>query len=465
MINRRTFLLLVLAVVCHSVCRAQGIRPLPGNPFYWEFRGQPTLLVGGSVDDDLFQVDYLEAHLDTLVACGGNYVRNTMSASATRPWPFARVGDKYDLDRFNPEYWERLDRLLGAAGARNVVVQIEVWATFNYYRGNWTDLNPFNPEHNLNYTEQAGGLPTVNTSHPTRADNPFFHTVPEYMNNRVVLAYQQKFVDKLLSICLKYDNVLYCMDNETSVDPRWGAYWATYVREKAAKAGKTVYATEMWDPWDLTHPWHLNTIDHPETYNFVEVSQNTWQEGQRQRDRLAYVRERLKEKGFSRPINNVKIYAMRAGNRYLNPRLAVDRFFVHLWGGCAAARFHRPTTAGHGIGLDLNARRAIKGVREVFSRFDIFTSEPSDRLLKDRAENEAYCLAREARQWAVYFPSSGRVSLDASSAPEGSSFKVQWFDLDYLVWLPAYELKASSGRVPLGCPDSGRWAVLINVTD
>ena len=126
MINRRTFLLLVLAVVCHSVCRAQGIRPLPRNPFYWEFRGQPTLLAGGSVDDDLFQVDYLEAHLDTLAACGGNYVRNTMSSSATRPWPFARVGDKYDLDRFNPEYWERLDRLLGAAGATLSVVALSV---------------------------------------------------------------------------------------------------------------------------------------------------------------------------------------------------------------------------------------------------------------------------------------------------------------------------------------------------
>ncbi len=461
--NRVVIFSLVMAAVCCTICTAQGIRPLPENLFYWEFRGKPTLLLGGSVDDDLFQVDYLEAHLDTLVACGGNYVRNTMSSSATRPWPFARVGEKYDLDRFNPEYWNRFTRLLEAAARRDVVVQIEVWATFCYYRENWTDLNPFNPKHNINYTTGESGLPTVNTSHPTRADNPFFRTVPEYLNNRTVLAYQQKFVDKLLSISLEYDHVLYAMDNETSVDPRWGAYWAGYLKDKAAERGKTVYVTEMWDPWDLTHPWHLNTIDHPETYSFVEVSQNTWQEGQRQSDRLAYVRNRMIEKEMVRPINNVKIYTMRAGNRYLTPRIAVDRFFVHLWGGCAAARFHRPTLAGHGIGLDHNAQRAIRGVREIFNKFDIFSSEPNGRLLADRAENEAYCLARRDRQWAVYFPSSGQVFLDASSAPEGSRFKVQWFDLDYLAWLPAYELKASSGRVPLGCPDSGRWVAVAEV--
>ncbi|MEA2062478.1 MAG: hypothetical protein U9P14_02165, partial [Gemmatimonadota bacterium] len=165
------------------------------------------------------------------------------------------------------------------------------------------------------------------------------------------------------------------------------------------------------------------------------------------------------------PINNIKIYSMRAGNRFFTPRLAVDRMFVHLWGGVAAARFHRPTSPGHGIGLDWNAQRAIRGIREVFGKFDIFTSKPNDRLLKDRAENEAYCLAREGRQWAVYFPASGAVTLNVSSAPRGAAFKVQWYDLDYLAWRPAYEVRVSEGRVPLGCPETGRWAVLVEVAD
>ena len=32
-----------------------GIRPWQANPFYWEYKGQPVLLLGGSDDDNLFQ--------------------------------------------------------------------------------------------------------------------------------------------------------------------------------------------------------------------------------------------------------------------------------------------------------------------------------------------------------------------------------------------------------------------------
>ncbi|MBW1696411.1 MAG: hypothetical protein JRK26_06405 [Deltaproteobacteria bacterium] len=453
-------IVLSVAVLAGSAF-AQGIRPWPENPCYWEFRGKPELLLGGSIDDDLFQCEGFEQQLDTLVACGGNVIRNTMSSSdTTRPWPFAKTGDKYDLDRFNPEYWDRFSRLLEAASRRNVVVQVEIWATFNYYRESWTLFNPFNPAHNINYTPEESGLPTVNSSHPTRADNPFFRTVPKYMNNKVVLPYQERFVDKILSCTLNYDNVLYAMDNETSADPRWGEYWAEYIKKKALGAGREVYVTEMWDPWDLKHEWHLYTIDHPETYNFLDVSQNNWQEGQRHQDALAYVRERISDN--PRPINNTKVYAMRGGERWLNSRLAVSRFWGNVWGGCASTRFHRPTPAGHGIGINHNARRAIKGIRELLAHFDIFHSTVQDRLLKDRAEDEAYCLGCEGRSWAVMFPDGGRVLLDVQEAPEGARFEVRWFDADYLAWQEPYQIEAAS-MLPLGTPGNGRWVALINL--
>ena len=440
---------------------AQGIRPWSGNPYYWEYRGEPTLLLGGSADDDLFQYEGFIAQLDTLVSCGGNLIRNTMASSSTRAWPFAKVGQKYDLKSFNNEYWDRFSQLLEAAYSRKVIVQVEIWATFCYYRENWTRYNPFNPANNINYTPEESGLPVVNNSHPTRADNPFFRTVPKYLNNKVVLPFQERFVDKVLSYTLKYDNVLYAMDNETSADPRWGEYWAGYIKAKAAEAGKEVYVTEMWDPWELTHPWHLYTIDHPETYNFIDISQNNWQEGQKHQDALAWVRKRIAEN--PRPINNTKVYARRGGGEdWADPRLAVDRFWGNVWAGCASTRFHRPTTRGHGIGINHNARRAIRGIRAVFERFDVFTSRPNDRLLGDRSENEAYCLEREGKAWAVYFPSGGRIWLRPRNIPEGASFSVQWFDADYLHWRPPYRIRGSS-QVPLGCPGPGRWVALVNL--
>ncbi len=43
---------------------ADRIQPYPQNPFYWQYKGKPVLLLGGSVEDNLFQIPDLEAHLD-----------------------------------------------------------------------------------------------------------------------------------------------------------------------------------------------------------------------------------------------------------------------------------------------------------------------------------------------------------------------------------------------------------------
>jgi hypothetical protein len=57
-----------------------SIRPYVENPFYWQYKGKPVFLLGGTWQDNLFNhPDGLEEHLDKLVACGGNYIRNTMS--------------------------------------------------------------------------------------------------------------------------------------------------------------------------------------------------------------------------------------------------------------------------------------------------------------------------------------------------------------------------------------------------
>ena len=37
------------------------------NPFYWEVNGEPTLLIGGSIEDNLFQIDNLVEELDLMV--------------------------------------------------------------------------------------------------------------------------------------------------------------------------------------------------------------------------------------------------------------------------------------------------------------------------------------------------------------------------------------------------------------
>ncbi len=51
----------------------------------------------------------------------------------------------------------------------------------------------------------------------------------------------------MLSHSLPYGNVLYCMNNETSTDPRWGQYWIKFIQARAAERGVTVCTTDMFD--------------------------------------------------------------------------------------------------------------------------------------------------------------------------------------------------------------------------
>ncbi len=429
----------VILLLMLSPLGAQEIRPWDQNPRYWQYRGQPVLLLGASDDDNLFQwPDHqLKQHLDQLAQAGVNYVRNTMSDRRDRGWevyPFRKLPrGKYDLEQFNPEYWRRLERFLLWTQQRRIVVQIEIWDRFDYSRKPWI-VHPYNPANNINYTSAQSGLVLRYPKHPGANEQPFFFTTAQQQNNRIVLRYQQRFVDRLLDHTLKYDHVLYCVDNETSGDPRWGEYWAQYVRHRAAQRGRRVYVTQMWDAWDLRHPQHRNTLDHPELYAFVEVSQNNHQRGQTHWDRLLWVRQYLASR--PRPTNSVKIYGAD-GNKFGHTnRDAVERFWRLLLAGAAAVRFHRPPA---GLGASQLARINIQAARKVHRLVPFWNLRPALQLLKQREPNEAYAAAWPGKAVVIYFPQAGEVLLDLRHAQ--GKWKIFWMDLSRSRWAKEASLK------------------------
>jgi hypothetical protein len=426
------------------------------NPAYWQYDGKPVLLLGGSVDDSLFQIPDLKEHLDLLKQVGGNYIRNTMSSRNDKGFevqPFKKLPDgKYDLEKWNEEYWDRFQNMLKWTYERDIIVQIEVWATFDYYRDNWA-VNPFNPKNNVNYTAKQTGLSEQVNSHPIQCENNFFWSVPAERNQKTVLKYQRRFVDKMLSYSLKFGNVLYCMDNETSVTPQWGKYWSEYIKSKAKETGVSVHTTEMWDKWDLAHSMHNATFDHPETYSFVDISQNNHQKGQKHWDNAK--RQRTRIAGKVRPLNNVKIYGADEYGRFGNDRDGMERFWRNIFGGLASARFHRPTS---GLGLSKKAQANIRSMRMITDKIDIFTCQPRNDLLSDRKPNEAYCIANPGAEYALYFPDGGEVTLDTGKMNKPAT--VQWLDIMKSRWLDAQRLESKS-KLTLRCPSQGYWAVLL----
>lgn len=456
MLNLRASLLVLLGAAALAQT-APRIRPWTANPFYWEYGGRPVLLAGASDDDNLFQWPdkELAEHLDRLAAAGGNYVRNTMSDRRDMGWeqyPYLRLETgKYDLNRWNPEYWRRFERFLEWTEKRGIIVQIEVWDRFDYSTQFWQP-HPYNPANNVNYTFEESGFAPEYPEHPGRNRQPFFFTTPRQRNNTAVLPYQQRFVEKMLSYTLRHGNVLYCMDNETSGEEEWSRYWAQFIRERAARAGAEVYLTEMWDDWNLRAPRHRRTLDHPEIYDFVDMSQNNHNRGDDHWYNALWVRGQLLQR--PRPINTVKTYGAD-GNRFGHTdQDGVERVIRHVLAGFAAVRFHRPPS---GLGLSPKSEAVLRALRLLEPLAKPWEMEPAPpALLSSREAGEAWAAHIPGRVWVVYFPAGGQVELQT---PPGR-FSIRWIDADAGRFGPETAAEGH-GWLEVSAPSRGNWIAVV----
>lgn len=450
------------------------IRPLPENPYYWQYKGKPAMLIGGSWQDNLFNHPVrLDEHLDLLVSVGGNYVRNVMSHRNTGnvfAWEQNEEG-LFDLGRFNDEYWQRLETFLELTYQKDIIVQLEIWATWDLYEdhqslGGWS-FHPFNPANNISYTADESGLPIVADyppqTHPT--EHPFFRSVPQLENNERLLAFQEALVEKILSYTLRYPHVLYCMNNETGEPNEWGDYWADFIHKKAAEAGVSVEITDMRRNENIRSEDHVYIFNNPERYTFLDISQNNaWSGlGQGHYDNLLYVRERIAT--HPRPINNNKNYgAARHGEDE-----SVARMARILFAGAASARFHRPhpyedpefmyAKSDFGLGLSPRAQKVIQSLRYVFDEVAFHRMQPHNNLLANREENEAYLLAEPGIQYAIYFTGEGSVSLDSGYGD--SPLRYRWINIDEAEWSDSSTLEADEEPV-FSTPGPGQWIVVIH---
>jgi hypothetical protein len=398
--------MILLLPLIGSLARADRIQPWPENPFFWQYKGKPVLLVGGSDQDNLFnhpdslKPGGLESHLDLIASVGGNYVRNTMSdRNPENRYPFAQREDGlYDLNEWDEEYWERFDKFLRMCYEREIIVQIEVWDPWDLFaseaplgfgpenRG-W-EVHPYNPRNNVNYTADESGLAEVidyySGSTPSR--HTFFHTVPAMDDNVVVRQYQEAFVNRMLDFSLKYPNVLYCMNNEIGEDPEWGRYWAQFIRARAKQEGVNVYLADMRRNTNFNSPEQIALLHDDEHYDFFEISQNNVNTGQHHFNQIQAIRARRLDD--PKPLNNVKIYGGE-GHGWTGGQLeATRRMWRNIIGGLASSRFHRPGPDDRPFGIGANelARAHMRNVRTVMEEVGWPNLEPNLDFLRHRSD-------------------------------------------------------------------------------
>ena len=230
------FLCACLLATCSTLNSVQAAtqQPIcqhPDNPLYFLWRGKAVALVtsaehyGAVLNADFDYIKYFKTlerdGLNYTRIFSGEYVepvnqpldpsgrrRNTLAPAPGRflaPWArsdqpgYAGGGNKFDLDRFNPEYLKRLKAFLSAAGDHGIVVELTFFC--NTYAGpvhgdtRWA-MHPFNPNNNI----QALDIPDRRAMHSIECPQVF--------------PYQRRLVRWLVSELRGYDNLFYEIQNE-----------------------------------------------------------------------------------------------------------------------------------------------------------------------------------------------------------------------------------------------------------
>ncbi|NQU11100.1 cellulase family glycosylhydrolase, partial [bacterium] len=200
------------------------IRIHPQNPKLFEFRGQPRVLVTatehyGAVMNRPFRFDrYLADAGAKGITLTRLFLLFRELQSAVNPYstckpespdyiaPFPRTGPgvaldgqpRYDLDRWNPEFFDRLHRFLSLASDHGINVELVLFSN-SYSDAVWA-LNPFHASNNVN------GLQEI----------PF----PDYLSRRHddLFVRQCAHARQMVEETNRYDHVFYEICNEPGGD-------------------------------------------------------------------------------------------------------------------------------------------------------------------------------------------------------------------------------------------------------
>lgn len=414
----------------------QQLKPAREHPRYWEYDGEPRLLLGATDTDSLFQwgknPDKLRAHLDELKKAGGNYVRNTMGSRREEEGdvhPFEQLENgQYDLTEWNEEFWERFELLLSETAKREIIVQIELWDGHNYQSrtddaegfDQW-DRHPMNPKNNVNYTAEETTLPEKWTKGYKTETHPILLTISSENDDQRALAVQRQFIAEVLNRAFEYDNILYVIQNESWAPQEWSNYWADFIRDHATEQNKEVYIGDM-----RFYPDISPVVEHG--FDFAELSQSARRVGQIHFDVIASRLLLLP----GQPANSVKQYGSDEADWTDGEEEGIARLWRSIFAGQAAVRNHRPPD---GIGLNARAKNQIRSLRLVTDLVNVMEAQPHQHvrhLLRYRGLDECYLMADRDRIYAAYFPSGGQVSVDVSAVED--SIYVRWLETDTVEW-------------------------------
>ena len=207
----------------HSIPHDAPIYLHPLNPHYFIYQGSPLVLIssaehyGAVINGDFDYESYLEElatdqmNLSRIFA--GTYVEgsgefgikeNTLAPrleALILPWkktdvPGGNLGFLYDLDNWNPDYFERLKAYIQAAFEKDIIIEVTL---FTSYYDNWP-FSPLNPINNISLTDTIPSLESQTLQH------------------KALIQYEIAYVEKVAETLKDYPNIIYEIQNEPYQD-------------------------------------------------------------------------------------------------------------------------------------------------------------------------------------------------------------------------------------------------------
>jgi hypothetical protein len=140
-----------------------------------------------------------------------------------------------------------------------------------------------------------------------------------------------------------------------------------------------------------------------------------------------------------------------------------------VFGGAASIRFHRhtPTRPGglrEGFGLAPEGQRHLRSMREFVHSIHIFSMNPRNDLLSDRADNEAYCLAEPGRQYALFFTGESDRRVRIELAHSAGPLQLRWLDIAASRWGQKTTVSGRGAHM-LKAPGNGHWVAVLTAAN
>ena len=416
-------LMLSVSVRGQSISSSGSLKVSDKNPRYFtDNKGKAIYLTGSHTWNNLVDMTYTDSvgifdypgYLKWLKCHDHNFIRlwawELMSWDTqgnnekeprklkVAPHPWLRTGPgtaqdgqpRFDLTRFNPDYYERVEervKLADASGFYVAVMLFEGWG-LQFSPGAFKH-HPFHPDNNIN---------GINGDLNGDGSGIEIHTL---VNNQIT-SVQEAYIKHVIDIVNKYDNILYEISNETHPpSTAWQYHMINFIRDYEKRLPKQ-------HPIGMTFQYRggSNQVLFDSPADWISPNQaGGYLDNPPPADGSKVI---LTDTDHLWGLGGNRGWIWKSFLRGLNP-LFMDPYDCRVLSNACDEAWLESMRKGQGY------------TRMIADRVDLISMVPLPELA-----STAYCLANPGSEYLVYLPDTNSVTIDLESI--SGKFRVEWFD-------------------------------------